>query len=185
MQQKTGQLGNLFSHAHLREGGHSAIRRRSFSIFAGGIVTNSSSVSITQPNTSNRESQLVVSVRITMPNCRDPVRPTIGSDRTRGTNARMHLRPLKTIGPLRGCHHPRSNVRKCIAGSAAPTLNTHTITGQRSSPAPSRWHNFYIGNHSGSLCRPFSLLKCSVIVSVFKCCRKQPPEIWTTPPTEL
>ena len=60
MQQKTGQLANLSSHAHVREGGHSAIRRLSFRIFAGSIVTDSSSVSTIQRNTSNRESQLLI-----------------------------------------------------------------------------------------------------------------------------
>ena len=88
----------VFSHGHLQEDGHSAIRRRSFCMFAGGIVTDSSSVSTIQPNTSNRESQLVIFVRIATPNRRGPVRPTIGSGRTRGTVTRVYTSDhLETI----------------------------------------------------------------------------------------
>ena len=69
------------------------------------------------------------------------------------------------------------------ASFAAQTLNTHTIKRQRSSPAPSRWRNSYMGNRIGSLSRHVSLPKCSVIESVFKGCRNQSSKSRTTPPT--
>ena len=129
----------VFSHGHLQEDGHSAIRRRSFCMFAGGIVTDSSSVSTIQPNTSNRESQLVIFVRIATPNRRGPVRPTIGSGRTRGTVTRGYTSDhLETIGPLRGCHRPRSTARKIHCRFRRPNLeyaHNHEAEQQPCPPA--------------------------------------------------
>ena len=138
MQQKTGQLGNLFfSHAQLRAGGHSAIRRRSFCIFAGVIVTGSSSVSTIQPITSTRESHLVIFVRIAMPDHRGPDRPTLGRDRKRGTVTRVYTSDhLEIIGPLRGCHRPRNTDRRIHCRFRRPNLkNAHNHEAEQQ-PCP-------------------------------------------------